>query len=476
MRVFRKRSATALLTGVVLLAGAALSPARADNVRLVPVPDVEVVPAEVGIRGGPHGATHSDPAEFGYVEEELFISGLAKSYGAATEDAEYRTRLYVLRPADPAAFNGTVLMEWNNVTGQIDASPVWYLAHEHLIREGFIFVGVAAQQAGHEPSPLALKAHDPVRYGSLHHPGDDYSWDMFSQAGMAVLAGEPSPVAGYEVERLIATGQSQSGGRLGSYLRHAHREGRRSLAPGNAGGRAPDRLHPHERRVFDGVMPMTANAVNVATDVGPVLWVNEVRDGHADPDAGDFRLIEIAGAPHFTWWGLQGGVAAGHRNNQRALPGIWDREGAAQYGERGGGPCPRSFFPDRFAYSAAIDQMDRWLRTGIAPQGWPRIERTESGSVVRDEHGNPLGGFRLPAVDVPVATYSACGLFGSTETFDPAKMAALYPTHDDYVAKMQAAVDDAVNGGRMLAIDGEELMDLARASSVGDAPILLSPR
>jgi hypothetical protein len=28
----------------------------------------------------------------------------------------------VLRPADPAAFNGTVVMEWNNVTGQIGRS------------------------------------------------------------------------------------------------------------------------------------------------------------------------------------------------------------------------------------------------------------------------------------------------------------------------------------------------------------------
>lgn len=465
------------LAAAVAAVGGLLAPgARAEEVRLVPVPSVAHVPADVGIRGGPHGATHTDPGSFGYVEEEFFISGTAKSYGAELPDASYTTRLYVLRPEDPSAFNGTVLVEWNNVTGQLDSSPVWYLAHEYLIRDGYAFVSVAAQKAGQEPSPLALKQHDPIRYGTLHHPGDDYSWDIFSQAGMAVLAGDPSPLRDYPIERVIATGQSQSGSRLGAYLRHAHRLGRRSMAPGKSRAGRSGRSHPHEARVFDGVMPMTANAVDVQDDVGPVLWVNEVRNGHADADSGAFRLIEIAGAPHFTWWGLQGGVAAGHRNNQRTLPSIWDREGAAQYGERGGGPCPRGFFPDRFAYSAAIDHMDRWLRTGRAPTGWPRIERDETGAVQRDEHGNPLGGFRLPAVDVPVATYSSCGLFGSTEPFTPEKLATLYPDHDTYVALMQGAADDAVAGGRLLPEDADELMGLARASAIGGSPVLLSAR
>jgi hypothetical protein len=459
---------------VVAVAVGALAPARATEPRVVPVPTVEFVPADIGIRGGPHGATHTDPAGFGYVEEEFFLSGEATSYGAATEDAPYTTRMYVLRPADPAQFNGTVLMEWNNVTGTIDASPVWYLAHEYLIREGYVFVGVTAQKMGQEPSPLALKQHDPVRYGSLHHPGDDYSWDIFSQAGMAVLAGDPDPLEGYEIERLIGTGQSQSGGRLGTYLRDVHPYALRSAGPdrGATSDRRP--AHPRQRRVFDGIMPMTANATNVPTDVGPVIWVNEVRAGHPQPDGGDYRLIEIAGAPHFTWWGLQAGQTAGTRNNRHGLPSTWNRESAAQYGERGGGPCPQGFFPDRFAYSAAVDHMDRWLRTGVAPQGWPHLERTADGQPVLDEHGNPKGGFRLPAVDVPVARYSACGLFGSTEMFDPAELAALYPTHDDYVSAMRASIDDAEAGGRMLPVDAAELLARAKASQIGRGVVLLA--
>lgn len=47
------------------------------------------------------------------------------------------------------------------------------------------------------------------------------------------------------------------------------------------------------------------------------------------------------------------------------------------------------------------------------------------------------------------------------------KLAKLYPSHEDYVAKMQAATDRTVAAGFLLPPDAEELMILARASSVG---------
>jgi hypothetical protein len=467
----------ARLTAVAVVAAAlaalaplarAEAPHQAEAPREVPVPTVEHVPGDVGVRGGPYSHSHRDPSEFGYVEEEYFISGSAKSYGPDPgPDAEYRTRLYVLRPDDPARFNGTVILEWLNVTGGVDAAAVWSVAHEHLIREGFAYVGVTAQRAGQEgtapfvaavgPGPMALKQFDPVRYGTLHHPGDEYSWDIFAQAGMAILAGQPSPIGGYPVERLIATGQSQSGRFLRHYLVNVHESALRS--PG--------------RRVFDGVMPMTSVAPMagdashaVPDDLGPIIWVNEVRTGHSQADSGDFRLIEVASAPHFSWWGLSAATAANARAQHRDLPSLFLREDAAQFGERGGGPCPRGFFPDRFAYHAAIDHMDRWLRTGIAPKSWPRIERTEAGEVLLDPHGNTRGGFRLPVLDVPIATYEICGLFGSTTMFDPVKLAQLYPSREAYLSRLSAAIDEAVADGRMLQVDGVELLTLAAEALV----------
>src|SRR5690349_10500487 len=72
----------------------------------------------------PFFAALEDLKARGYVEEEFLVSGTANRYetpeGATGKvldgDHKYRTRLLVRRPADPKAFNGTVVVEWNNVT------------------------------------------------------------------------------------------------------------------------------------------------------------------------------------------------------------------------------------------------------------------------------------------------------------------------------------------------------------------------
>ena len=77
-----------------------------------------------------------------------------------------------------------------NVTALIDLPPDYGYFRTELLRDGFIWVGVSAQYIGINGSPslpgFALKGWDPVRYGSLVHPGDNYSWDIFSQAAQAI--------------------------------------------------------------------------------------------------------------------------------------------------------------------------------------------------------------------------------------------------------------------------------------------------
>ena len=41
------------------------------------------------------------------------------------------------RPTSPKEFNGTVVVEWLNVSGGLDASPDWTGAHTELNRDGF---------------------------------------------------------------------------------------------------------------------------------------------------------------------------------------------------------------------------------------------------------------------------------------------------------------------------------------------------
>lgn len=480
VRLGRARGALVAVAAALLVSLLAPTSKATEEIRVVPVPDVEAVPDDAGIRGA-QGFHHESPANVGYTEHEFFISGTAKSYGAATGEAPFKTRLLVMAPATPAKFNGTVMVEWLNVTGQNDAAVMWPDTHDYLIREGYAWVGVTAQRAGQGPSPQALKAYDPVRYESLSHPGDDYSWDIFSQAAQAIRSGSPAPLGELTPEYLIAAGQSQSGSRLASYLRKVHREALRE----------PPRRHPSHRRqtarrVFDGVLPVASGTGSfeddpIPTDLDPIFWIITQNEASSvqQPDGGNFRLIEISGAPHGNWFGLYQGTGWFARNYTQtaANPGTsaWDRETGAQYGERGGGACPRGFFPSRFAYAAAIDHLNEWVRTGVAPKSWPRIERDASNAFVKDEYGNVKGGFRLPVLDVPVATYNTCFLFGQTDMLPADVLADLYPTHEDYVAKMKAAVAAAVDDGTLLPPDAAELIARADASNIGrQAPLPLA--
>src|SRR4030095_5950610 len=63
-----------------------------------------------------------------------------------------------------------------------------------------------------------LKINDPERYGSLSHPGDSFSYDIFSPAGQAIRRGDPDPLRGLHPQSVVAAGESQSAGRLVTYV------------------------------------------------------------------------------------------------------------------------------------------------------------------------------------------------------------------------------------------------------------------
>src|SRR6201996_6745989 len=149
-----------------------------------------------------------DVAGLGYVAEEFFMSGTASSFSSAAElgpdgrwsvtsedSADFTTRVVVLTPADRAQFNGTVLVEWLNVSGGIDAPAVWMMAHREMVRAGYAYVAVSAQRVGVEGGmnmlgvDMSLKSQDPNRYAALCHPGDTFAYDIFSQAGRVVKDG-----------------------------------------------------------------------------------------------------------------------------------------------------------------------------------------------------------------------------------------------------------------------------------------------
>ena len=118
------------------------------------------------------------------------------------------------------------MVEWLNVTADADGAPDWNMTHREIVRRGHAYVGVSAQKVGVEggtgvlgAAAPALKETDPERYGRLTHPGDAFSYDIFSQAGRLVREADSSKILGpLAPNRVIAIGESQSAVFLTTYV------------------------------------------------------------------------------------------------------------------------------------------------------------------------------------------------------------------------------------------------------------------
>lgn len=434
-------------------------------------------------------ASSSDLAASGYEEHEYVASGTATSYvgGPIPADgrvdltegtsADYRTRVVVRRPVDSAAADGTVVVEWLNVSGGLDANPDWAFMADELMRSGTTWVGVSAQLIGVEGGEVAVSAGvgdlagkglvniDPARYGSLEHPGDAFSYDIYTQIARALRgdSGNDGPLGGLDPQRVIAIGESQSAFALTTYadgvqpLTEAfdgfliHSRGGAPLPLGEPGGAVS---------ISDAVF---GSPVAIRTDLDvPVLMVETETDVtsvigyHAarQDDTDRIRLWEVAGTAHadaFTVGPLADQLPCG---------------------------APINDGPQRFVLRAAIRALDTWVRTGEAPPPAPRLEvSTASGSpvIVRDADGNALGGVRLPQVAVPVATLSGekgptggviCMLLGTTVPFTPERLAQLYPSAEAYLTAYTAATDDAVTAGIALPEDRQQILDDADPAAI----------
>ncbi len=461
-----------------------------------PVPGEDVaVPTITGpITGGRYDVPFNPmPArvaeEYDYTEEEFFLEGTATAYGAEGEwgsdgewdaapvgTAPFVTRMIVRRPADPEQFDGTVVIEWLNVSAGMDADPDFGMLHPELFESGSAYVGISAQAVGimggtavidipgFDVTPL--QPWDPDRYGSLEHPGDEYSFDIFSQTAQAIRRPDGlDPLDGLDVEHVIAVGESQAAIHLVTYVNAVHPldeiyDGFLVHSRGGAG--AP--ISPGARLELGG-------AENIRTDLDqPVLMFETETDlfvlGFHDarqPDTDRIRTWEVAGTAHADQGVLDYGTESGREWTDTRAPDF-----AALCGQLNGGPQAAVA---RKAFAA----LRTWVVDGEPPAEAPPIEIIDGAEIARDDQGNALGGIRTPAVDVPVATHTGinssdggviCSLFGSTTPFDAATLAELYPTHEDYVDAVQASAAEAVDAGFLLEADAELMVEQAEAAPI----------
>lgn len=433
-------------------------------------------------------STTFDLSEVGYTQEEFFISGTANAYlaaGALAPDgrwkavpagsAAYRTRILVYRPADRRKFNGTVVVEWLNVTPGFDLAAGWTNGHVEMIREGMAWVGVSAQSIGVEGS---LRQTDPARYASLHHPGDSFSYDIFSQASQALRRPVGvDPLGDATPERVIATGWSQSAARLVTYVNAVDPLARvfdGFLVHSRPGGSAALSQAPEPVVTPPGV-------ARIRSDVSvPVLTFQTETDlvelgylSNRQPDGARFRLWEVAGGAHGDTYLLSvGATDLGNSPDVAAVLVTTDAVPGIVRCDR-----PINSGPQHFVFDAAITALDRWVHGRAAPSRAPRLRVTPGSPAViaRDPYGNALGGIRTPWVDAPIAALSGggqsgggpCSLAGTTVPFDAATLAALYPDHASYVAAIDTATDRAVRAGFLRAGDAELIKANAAATDIG---------
>ncbi len=403
------------------------------------VPDPEVVKMDptVGQLGHPWGWTEAVD-DFDYVEEEFLFSG--------TTPSPYTSRMVVRRPRDPAKFTGTVFVEWYNVSGGIDFDPLWAYSWDYIMREGHVEVSVSAQFVG----AAALLDIDPDRYAEINHPGDTAADAIFSQAAMAIRS-QTELILGpcMPVDAVLGMGQSQSSMRLSAYINDTH---------------------PADE-IYDGYITHTGMEPATNDPGVPTFVVFSMTEGNG----------ALTDGPNLVKWVVAG---ATHTDNHTVTRGA---RAAADLGMDTSilNQClfPMNTYPSWRAYNAVCDWLHRWVRYGERPPSATPLQTTGGffGGYETDEHGNVLGGVRLPEVDVPIATFStengaapgadfttgmACGLGGATEPFTEEKLLQLYPTHDDYVQKYTAASEKAVADGFLLEEDSNAAIEQAQ-----DAPI-----
>jgi len=414
-------------------------------------------------------------AAHGYVEQEFFASGTATAFKAAsmpsngdwsitpTTTAPYATRILVRRPADPARFNGTVIVEWMNVSAG-ESAPDWDYLNPMLMREGYAYVAVSAQSLGVSGGRALLGSiagssgvvgAEPARYGSLHHPGDQYAPDIFAQIGNALRSHNEPALGGLRPKHVVATGESQSAFYLTTFA---------------------DAVQPRTN-TFDGIFihsrggsgaslggialgaTHVPNNLRIRTDLKVPVFTFETQTDLIDlgyaaaqqPNTSRIRTWEVAGTSHADAY-LVGAAAS--------ILGC---------------TTPVNNGPQHPVEQAAFAAFTRWVVEGTPPRTPApfRLTGTHPPTLALDSHGNVIGGVRTPAVDVPVSTLRGaappgvsviCSLFGSATPFTQAELVNLYQSKAGYLAAYTASLHRAIANGFILGADRASL--LAQAQQV----------
>lgn len=469
-----QREAPRLRRGLLVAICAAIAalcalavPAFGAPYESVPTPTIEG-PIPVTETSHPFAATDIPLANYGYTEEEFYVSGTGYTYtttGAANVTGSkittggpngngtypFKTRIIVRRPTDPSKFNGKVVAEWQNVTAGYDLEANWYGDPYYLLKHGYIFVGIDAQNVG----VAALKKFDPTRYGSLEvgPSGDALSYDIYAAALKAIrgYGVGPKPLGEEEtskIAKLTASGESQSCGRLAVYY---------------------NKVAPLQEIADNYLMTVCTSALRTDRPEKALRIITEFENKAEQTEAEypanpSLRHWEAAGASHVPY------------------------DAAANWAvpiERDMGPqiayCTKRPVLSRvkwpFLVNIGTKDLDEWSEGGSPPPLAPRGVYVNSKTLKKNSLGIAEGGIRLPEVAVPTAINTSentahtppnpypdsafCQLLGASEQFSEETLTGLYANYGEYVDEVKADTEKLEGEGFLLHEDAARDLEAA---------------
>ena len=442
-----------------------------------------------------------DLTDRNFVEEEYFYHGGSHVYSEASgelkavvKDAPYTNRLMVRRPVSPENASGRVVIEILNASTHMDIDRIWQNSKEEFLRNGDTYIGFSSK-----PVVLkTLKKFDPERYAELEWPNprpereltaelrasvngslsqeSEYGllWDMITDLPGCVRS-DLLPLGGIKVKRVYLAGWSQSACVLFRYaltFTHTTKAYDGYIAAGGANTKAMLTPLNQYETVNPGFKPF--ELIDLRSDV-PFMAVQTesenamyafLEDGmdtrmggmERKPDSDEpgnlYRTYDIPGSTHDNVYNMT--------EYYRGDPDIHTVGMVPTY--IGREPYPNDY-PSEIAFCAIFHHLYAWAESDAIPPSVGRIRTDMNLRNVRDAGGNAVGGWRLPFVDVPYASYiqdvtpmkGPSGIFtklyGCRIPFSKEKLTRWYGTLEHYAELVEAYADELVRQGMLLPAD-----------------------
>jgi alpha/beta hydrolase family protein len=494
-----------LLCSLLVFSAVGVPAARADLTRL----DMTSLQPFGSFRAGNYVISHG--RIYGELSPRESIPGIDKAKRNARGMVEYSARIVLITPEVPSRGNGTLLVDipnrgnayaqalYNSPRDEPFQSGTFEQGTGFLQDHGFSVAEVYWELGKGADLPSFVDGDGRTRYveGAGFAIVRDAA-DFLTHASASGPAGR-NPLAG-AVRRTLASGKSQSGRFLKSFLLHGFNvaNGRQvfdgmhifvagsgslpimqvGAGPESSANAIPTFDNPEIRGVNEE--PLTVADLMARLDARgetppKILFVNSTTDyygiraslartgaaGTAErPIPPNARMYDIAGAPHVL---LRKAPAA------CTLP----------QGRLDWTPVSR----------ALLLRLEAWVATNAAPPASKLMPLEPAGEMMalrapahlpvavielpkRDADGNALGGVRLPDLAAPMGIHSGlnqpasreCMLIGAYAPFPSPKIAQRYRNRDDYVNHIRLAALDLMQEGFLLPDDAAVIIQAAASN------------